>query len=225
LTPATFGDSDTTDAAIQVVTKSPSLAPTALADSYSMAPNTANFTTTMTATGLAVGVLGNDTATTNGPMNAMLTGAGVTTTNLAPASSAISTASEVNNVVTITTATATNLVAGEGVTISGVGTSGYNGYFAIATVLSGTQFTYTTSALGLSTDSSGGGTASSVATTVYSEATSNGTVSLDAQDGSFSYTPTTVNFLGTDTFTYEAVDAVSNTASANTTVSITVGGI
>src|SRR4029077_1680346 len=45
-----------------------------------------------------------------------------------------------------------------------------------------------------------------------------------ALDGSFSYTPDP-NFTGTDTFTYQAVDAISNTPSTTATVTIQVGGL
>src|SRR5207253_2489250 len=54
LTPTQFNssDTDTTDVSIQIKAGAPSLAPMTLTDTYSMAPNTANFTTTMTASGL-----------------------------------------------------------------------------------------------------------------------------------------------------------------------------
>ncbi len=222
LTPGQFSpaDNDSADAAIQIVTGTPALAPTARTDNYSMAPNTANFTSAMTITGLASGVLGNDTATANGPMNAVLTLAGTTSALVSPQNSSIVTASETGNVVTITTATATGLVAGEGVTITGAG--GYNGYYAIASVLSSTQFTYTATATNM--PSASGGTASAGATAVYTAATAHGQVWLNSLDGSFAYSPN-ADYLGTDTFTYKAVDAVSNTASANTTVTINVGGL
>ncbi len=49
-------------------------------------------------------------------------------------------------------------------------------------------------------------------------------MTLNSADGTFAYTPT-ANFTGTDSFTYQAVDAVSNNASANATVTIYVGGV
>ncbi len=224
LNPATFSpsDTDTTDVAIQILAGNSSVAPVARTDSYSMAPNTASFTTTMTETGLANGVLGNDTATANGPMDALLTGAGVSSIVLGPVIAGISSASETGNVVTITTSASATFSAGEYADIAGIATNGYNGRFAIANVLSGTQFTYTESTTNLPADSSGG-TATSVATTVYTQNTNHGTVWLNGIDGSFSYTPN-ANYLGTDTFTYKAVDAVSTAASVDTTVTITVGG-
>ncbi len=223
LQPSTFSppDNDTTDAAIQVVAGSPSLTPTAVADSFNMAPNNVNFTTTMTATGPVGGVLANDTATANGPMNAVLSGGGITTTVVAPVNVGVNSATEVGQVVTITTSSATALVPGDGVTITNMANSGYNGYFPVATVISNTQFTYIDTLTNLS--ASNGGTVSSAATTVYSANTPNGKVWLNALDGSFAYTPAT-NFVGTDTFTYKAVDATSTTASASATVTITVGG-
>ncbi len=223
LTPSQFSpvDTDSTDASIQIVAGTPALAPTARADQYSMAPNTANFGTTMTSAGLASGVLGNDTATANGPMDAVLTGAGVTSVAVGPQSRSLLTTSETGNVVTVTTSAATGLVVGEGVTITGVSDTDYNGYYAVASVLSSTQFTYI-SGLTAMPDALGG-TVSAVATTVYSAPTTHGQVWLNALDGSFAYSPT-ANYLGTDTFTYQAVDARSNTASVNATVTINVGG-
>lgn len=67
-------------------------------------------------------------------------------------------ATESGNSVTITT-TATNAVAaGANVTVSGVPVAGYNGTFAVAAVLSATQFTYTDPTSGLA--ASGGGSVS-----------------------------------------------------------------
>ncbi len=205
LTPSQFSpaDTDSTDASIQIVAGTPALAPTARADQYSMAPNTANFGTTMTSAGLASGVLGNDTATANGPMDAVLTGAGVTSVAVGPQSRSLLTTSETGNVVTVTTSAATGLVVGEGVTITGVSDTDYNGYYAVASVLSSTQFTYI-SGLTAMPDALGG-TVNAVATTVYSAPTAHGQVWLNGLDGSFAYSPT-ANYLGTDTFTYQAVD-------------------
>ena len=49
-----------------------------------------------------------------------------------------------------------------------------------------------------------------------------GTVALNA-DGSFVYTPTTANFIGTDSFTYTATDGINVTAPA--TVTLVVGAV
>ncbi len=213
-------DSDAADVSVQLVAGSPSRTPTTQSDSYSMAPNTGDFTTTMTSSGLANGVLGNDTATPNGPLNAVLTSGVVGSTTITPQSLSVSTATETGNVVTITTASAGTFVAGAEVTVAGVG-SGYDGTYAIATVLSNTQFTYTAQTTNM-TDGNPG-TASLPATTIMTGNTANGTVWLNQSDGSFAYTPA-AGFIGTDTFTYEAVDALSHTASGNTTVTINIGG-
>ena len=151
LTPATLNpaDTDPADATIQVIAKTPAVTPTAANDTYAMAPNNGSFPSTMTVTGLANGVLANDTDA-SGPMNAVLVG---------------------------------------GSTIT-VGTATING----------------------------------VPTTTYTQNTAHGSVTLNAVDGSFSYTPA-ANFTGLDSFTYQAVDALSNTASATATVTIQVGGL
>jgi hypothetical protein len=65
-------------------------------------------------------------------------------------------ASEAGSTVTITTTAAHNFVAGEMVTIAGVGVGGYNGTFKI-TLTTATTFTYTAATTGLTP--SGGGTA------------------------------------------------------------------
>jgi len=59
--------------------------------------------------------------------------------------------------VTIQTTAAHGLVAGQLVTISGVGVAGYNGTFAVASVVDSTHFTYNAGSGGLA--ASGGGTA------------------------------------------------------------------
>ncbi len=222
LSPGQFtpSDTDTTDASIQIVAGAPKI-PTAVADNYTMAPNNGNFGTTMAITGQANGVLSNDTATGNGPMNAILTGTGVSTVSTVPTSNAITSATETGNIVTIATASTASLVVGEGVTITGIGT-GYNGSFTITSVDTiNNVFTYIANAIGLNQVNTG--TAITVATTVATANTSNGTVWLNERDGSIVYTPAS-GFSGTDTFTYEAEDAVSTATSANTTVTISVGG-
>ena len=225
LSPTDFNpkDTDTTDASIQITTGTPLVAPTAVADTYSMAPNNSDYYSTMTVTGQAKGVLGNDTPAANGPMYAFLNMAGATSTPLGAQSSTIASASETGFVVTVTTAAANNFQPGEDVTIANVATSGYDGIFTVAAVLPNNQFTYTDLTLNLATDTSGG-TASAIATTVYTAATANGTVWLSAADGSFAYSPAP-DFSGTDTFTYTAVDAVSNQSSPSTTVTIYVGAV
>ncbi|MBS1867026.1 MAG: hypothetical protein JSS69_14015, partial [Acidobacteria bacterium] len=66
--------------------------------------------------------------------------------------------------VTITTSAAHALSAGQSVTIAGVGVSGYNGTFPVATVLSSMQFTYILGVSGLA--ASGSGTAASCTATI-----------------------------------------------------------
>src|SRR5580704_17730743 len=73
-------------------------------------------------------------------------------------------ASENGFLVTITTASAHGLSAGQSVTISGVGVTGYNGTFPVVTILNTTQFTYLAGASGLA--NSGGGTSASATTTI-----------------------------------------------------------
>src|SRR6476646_6697528 len=73
-------------------------------------------------------------------------------------------ASENGFLVTITTAAAHGLSAGQSVTIAGVGIAGYNGTFPVVSVPSGTQFTYIAGASGLA--ASGGGTAASATATI-----------------------------------------------------------
>jgi len=67
----------------------------------------------------------------------------------------ITAATEVGNVVTITTATATGLSVGNLTTVSGVGVSGYNGTFTVASVASDTSFTYIDGNTGLAASSGG----------------------------------------------------------------------
>jgi hypothetical protein len=62
---------------------------------------------------------------------------------------------ESGHVVTVATTVPHNLAAGESVTISGAGMSGYNGTFTVLSVPSGTTFTYADSNSGLA-DSGGG---------------------------------------------------------------------
>ncbi|MGC2804218.1 MAG: hypothetical protein WCA41_20450 [Candidatus Acidiferrum sp.] len=66
--------------------------------------------------------------------------------------------------VTITTATAHGLSAGQSVTIAGVPIASYNGTFPVVAVPNSTQFTYIAGASGL--PASGGGTASSATATI-----------------------------------------------------------
>ncbi|MDP9339061.1 MAG: hypothetical protein M3P45_09355, partial [Acidobacteriota bacterium] len=66
--------------------------------------------------------------------------------------------------VTITTSLAHGLSAGQSTTISGVGVAGYNGTFAVLSVLSATQFTFVAGVSGLAV--SGGGTSASATATI-----------------------------------------------------------
>jgi hypothetical protein len=150
LTPATLSpaDADVADTTVQVVAQTPAVAPTAVNDTISVAPNNGSFPATAKVSG-ANGVLANDTDA-NGPMNAVLVG---------------------------------------GSTIT-VGT----------------------------------GTVGGVPTTTYTQNTAHGSLTLNAVDGSFSYTPA-AGFTGTDSFTYQAVDALTNTPSNTATATIEVGGL
>ncbi len=206
--------------------------PTAVADLFSMAPNTADFSSTMAVAGKANGVLANDTPTANGSMYAQLIGSNTTVTTLPPVSAFIAGASETGMVVTITTSATINISPGEAVTISGVSTSGYNGTFEVATTdpISNT-FTYLDSVnngppiLNLQPDPGGiTETATTFAATIYSGNTAHGQIWLNALDGTFAYTPD-AGFTGRDSFTYRDVDAASNTPSANTNVTLYVGGV
>src|SRR5262249_13466267 len=80
LTPATLtpADTDAADVTVKVVAQAPATTPTAVADLYNMAPNASPFISTLTASGLANGVLGND-SDAGRPMNAVLSGSGITT--------------------------------------------------------------------------------------------------------------------------------------------------
>jgi hypothetical protein len=69
----------------------------------------------------------------------------------------------------------------------------------------------------------GTATVGGISTTTYTQATAHGSVTLNAVDGSFTYTPA-AGFTGSDSFTYQAVDAITNTAGATATVNIQVGG-
>ncbi len=223
LTPSTFtpADTDAADAAIQIVAQPPNLAPTAKNDTFSMAPNNANFSPTMTVLGLGQGVLANDTPTTNGPMSAVLTGSGVSTIPVAPATVTINSVSATGFTVTVTTAATNNYQVGEEISISGVALAAYNGTFLVSSVLSPTQFTYQSATANLGPSTSG--QVQNGPQTLYRESTPNGSVTLNSGDGSIAYTPAP-DFSGTDSFTYEAVDTVSNTPSVPAQVTIYVGG-
>src|SRR5271165_6207338 len=77
-------------------------------------------------------------------------------------------ATENGFLVTITTATAHGLSAGQSVTIAGVAVAGYNGTFPVVATPSTAQFTYIAGASGLA--ASGGGTASSATATITTSA-------------------------------------------------------
>ena len=61
-------------------------------------------------------------------------------------------------------------------------------------------------------------------TLTYTQKTGHGSVTLNAVDGSFTYTPD-AGYTGTDSFTYQAVDAVSNTVSNTASVKLNVGAL
>jgi len=77
-------------------------------------------------------------------------------------------ATENGFLVTITTASAHGLAAGQSVTIAGVAVAGYNGTFPVVAVPTTTQFTYIAGASGLA--ASGGGTSASATTTIQTTA-------------------------------------------------------
>ncbi len=162
------------------------------------------------------------TATT--PLNALLTGSGVIAKPLVPISKGFTSAAEVGNLVTITTNAPTNLVPGEGVTLSNTGLT-YTVATAVTNAAGNTVLTIIDPTPGPASPFLNGlsGTISSVATTVYTETLSHGTLSLNALDGSVAFTAEQ-GYFGTDTFTYKAVDALSNTAGPNTKVTIYMGG-
>ena len=64
-------------------------------------------------------------------------------------------ASEVGNIVTITTSSAHNLAVGNTVTITGVGVAAYNGTWTVASIVSSTKFTYTNPTSALAASGSG----------------------------------------------------------------------
>ena len=77
-------------------------------------------------------------------------------------------ATENGFLITIATATAHGLSAGQSVTIAGVGVAGYNGTFPVVSVPTTTSFTYIAGASGLA--ASGGGTSSSATATIQTSA-------------------------------------------------------
>ncbi len=77
-------------------------------------------------------------------------------------------ATENGFLVTITTAAAHGLSAGQSVTLAGVGVAGYNGTFPVVSVPTSTQFTYIAGASSLA--ASGGGTAASATATIQTTA-------------------------------------------------------
>jgi autotransporter-associated beta strand protein len=75
-----------------------------------------------------------------------------------PVSQSILTASESGTTVTITTTQPVGAVVGDSITITGVGTAGYNGTFVV-TGVNGNSFTYINRFTNLPADNAGGGTA------------------------------------------------------------------
>jgi hypothetical protein len=122
---------------------------------------------------------------------------------------AITSVSESGSSVTVTTSGANNFTLGEIVTISGVGTSGFNGTFVIRSVKSNNTFTYIDSNTGLGTDTSGGvasitpnsvvGSGTSTITLTGSQATINAALS------GLTYTPG-AGFYGTTTLAVSTND-------------------
>src|SRR5712671_4891192 len=102
-------------------------------------------------------------------------------------------ATENGFLVTITTAAAHGLSAGQSATVAGVAVSGYNGTFPIVSVPSGTQFTYIAGATALAP--SGGGTSASATATIQTAAAhgfvigqliTNTSIGVAAYNGTFS---------------------------------------
>ena len=113
-------------------------------------------------------------------------------------------ATESGTTVTITTTTAHNLVAGESVTIAGVGVTGYNGTFTIVSVPTTNTFTYTDTA-GLA--ASGGGTVTTPNVTVTTSVPNDFTVGqmvtiTGLTPSAFNGTFKVVAVLNPTTFTY-----------------------
>src|SRR5271163_3008513 len=77
-------------------------------------------------------------------------------------------ATENGFLVTITTATAHGLSAGQSTTIAGVGVAGYDGTFPVVSIVNSMQFTYIAGASGLA--ASGGGTSASATATIQTTA-------------------------------------------------------
>jgi hypothetical protein len=78
--------------------------------------------------------------------------------------------------------------------------------------------------VGGSAITTGSGTVNGTYTVTYTQKTAHGSVTLNALDGSFTYTPD-AGYTGQDSFTYQAVDAVSNTSSNTATVTLNVGAL
>jgi phosphotransferase system IIA component len=78
--------------------------------------------------------------------------------------------------------------------------------------------------VGGSAITTGSGTVNGTYTVTYTQKTAHGSVTLNAVDGSFTYTPD-AGYTGQDSFTYQAVDAVSNTASNTATVTLNAGAL
>ena len=157
------------------------------------------------------------------------------TVSLQPASAGVSTmvdvlnataaiaaagATETGSTVTITTTTNETLAVGQSVTIVGVGVSGYNGKWTVASVISPTKFTFTDTTAGLA--ASGGGTVTS--STTVTVTLHNTPYILANVVGSSSDTAQLSDSTGTGTGTMRPNDATlaGGTAAANTSFSLEV---
>lgn len=166
-----------------------------------------------------------------GTITPATTGSGVPATYTAPAALPPATTVSIvagngavrnNNVVTITTTAAHNLVVGQIVTISGVADTSFNGTFFVQTVPSTTTFTYSQTA---SNATSGGGTVSSTAVLIKavstSDSTKSDTATLSVDSGvQISVSPKTATVGTSETFQFLA----TVTGSTNTNVTWTVTG-
>ena len=131
-------------------------------------------------------------------------------------------AARANNVVTITTTAAHNLIVGQVVIITGVTDTSFNGTFAIQTVPSTTTFTYSQTAANAT---SGGGTVTSTSVQVKAQAvadsTKSDTATVSVLSGiSISVSPKTATVGTTETFQFIA----TVTGSSNTNVTWLVNG-
>jgi subtilase family serine protease len=131
-------------------------------------------------------------------------------------------ATETGSTVTIATTTAETLAVGQSVTVAGVGVSGYNGKWTVASVINSTQFTFTDTTAGLA--ASGGGTVTS--STTVTVTLHNTPYILANGGGGSSDTAQLSDSSGTGTGTMRPNDATlaGGTTAANTAFSLEVVG-